>query len=84
MILISDIANQINGTIEGNPNLKISGVCDIKKGNKGKITFLSNLNLELVATEEKPNIPITGKKIPRNSPCPCGSGKKYKHCCGVL
>ena len=48
------------------------------------ITFLSNLNLELEATEEKPNIPITGKKIPRNSPCPCGSGKKYKHCCGVL
>jgi len=22
------------------------------------------------------------KKIPRNSPCPCGSGKKYKACCG--
>lgn len=22
------------------------------------------------------------RKIPRNSPCPCGSGKKYKHCCG--
>ena len=22
------------------------------------------------------------KKIPRNAPCPCGSGKKYKHCCG--
>ncbi len=21
-------------------------------------------------------------KIPRNSPCPCGSGKKYKNCCG--
>ena len=20
-------------------------------------------------------------KIPRNSPCPCGSGKKYKKCC---
>lgn len=20
--------------------------------------------------------------IPRNSPCPCGSGKRYKHCCG--
>ncbi len=24
----------------------------------------------------------TEKKIPRNSPCPCGSGKKYKQCCG--
>jgi preprotein translocase subunit SecA len=24
-----------------------------------------------------------GKKIGRNEPCPCGSGKKYKKCCGV-
>ena len=24
-----------------------------------------------------------GKKVGRNDPCPCGSGKKYKHCCGV-
>jgi preprotein translocase subunit SecA len=22
-------------------------------------------------------------KIGRNDPCPCGSGKKYKNCCGV-
>jgi uncharacterized protein len=25
--------------------------------------------------------PITAKKIGRNDPCPCGSGKKYKNCC---
>jgi preprotein translocase subunit SecA len=25
---------------------------------------------------------ITGKKTGRNEPCPCGSGRKYKHCCG--
>jgi uncharacterized protein YecA (UPF0149 family) len=25
--------------------------------------------------------PIKIKKIPRNDPCPCGSGKKYKKCC---
>lgn len=25
---------------------------------------------------------IVGKKIGRNDPCPCGSGKKYKYCCG--
>ncbi|MDD3264512.1 MAG: preprotein translocase subunit SecA [Dehalococcoidales bacterium] len=25
---------------------------------------------------------ISGKKVGRNEPCPCGSGKKYKHCCG--
>ena len=23
----------------------------------------------------------TQEKIGRNDPCPCGSGKKYKHCC---
>lgn len=25
----------------------------------------------------------TERKIGRNEPCPCGSGKKYKHCCGA-
>ena len=25
---------------------------------------------------------IVGKKVGRNDPCPCGSGKKYKQCCG--
>ncbi|WP_425314952.1 SEC-C metal-binding domain-containing protein [Treponema vincentii] len=24
----------------------------------------------------------TTPKVGRNDPCPCGSGKKYKHCCG--
>lgn len=23
------------------------------------------------------------KKVGRNDPCPCGSGKKYKKCCGI-
>lgn len=25
---------------------------------------------------------IVGEKVGRNGPCPCGSGKKYKKCCG--
>jgi SWIM/SEC-C metal-binding protein len=25
---------------------------------------------------------IADKKVGRNKPCPCGSGKKYKKCCG--
>jgi len=29
-----------------------------------------------------PNDPSTWKNTPRNAPCPCGSGKKYKHCHG--
>jgi len=34
-------------------------------------------------TSERSNTPIRNEtKIGRNDPCPCGSGKKYKHCCG--
>ena len=34
--------------------------------------------------ELDPNDPSTWGKVPRNAPCPCGSGRKYKHCCGKL
>ena len=29
-----------------------------------------------------PNNPASWGKVGRNAPCPCGSGKKYKHCHG--
>ena len=28
--------------------------------------------------------PRSAQKVGRNEPCPCGSGRKYKHCCGKL
>jgi len=31
---------------------------------------------------KKKRLKVGGKKVGRNDPCPCGSGKKYKHCCG--
>ena len=31
-----------------------------------------------------PNDPETWGRVPRNAPCPCGSGKKYKHCHGKV
>ena len=44
-----------------------------------------------LTTGEEGNAPVRGKvartaggvKIGRNSPCPCGSGKRYKRCCGA-
>jgi preprotein translocase subunit SecA len=30
----------------------------------------------------RPQPKVSGKKVGRNDPCPCGSGKKYKKCCG--
>lgn len=38
---------------------------------------------EEASTGEKPQPVVhSGPKVGRNDPCPCGSGKKYKHCCG--
>jgi preprotein translocase subunit SecA len=33
---------------------------------------------------QKPQPARAGQKIGRNDPCPCGSGRKYKHCHGKL
>ena len=52
------------------------------------IKFLLNLNIVVSNQDEKkekmPEIPKDNKKIGRNEKCPCGSGKKYKHCCGSV
>ncbi len=37
---------------------------------------------ELYRQQKSSTTVVKGKKIGRNEPCPCGSGKKYKHCCG--
>ena len=34
------------------------------------------------ANAPRPAQPRTQPKVGRNDPCPCGSGRKYKHCCG--
>ena len=36
----------------------------------------------LYLAAKKMNTVVKGKKVGRNDPCPCGSGKKYKYCCG--
>lgn len=37
---------------------------------------------EILKTHRKRNTVVKNNKIGRNDSCPCGSGKKYKHCCG--
>ncbi|MCR4956199.1 MAG: SEC-C domain-containing protein [Lachnospiraceae bacterium] len=60
---------------------------------KAKADWLYNLpqwkdiyseeELKALYREQKNSTTIhVGKKIGRNDPCPCGSGKKYKKCCG--
>jgi preprotein translocase subunit SecA len=44
------------------------------------------LNKGAAGDGSKPQEPVKreGDKIGRNAPCPCGSGKKYKKCCGKM
>ena len=37
-------------------------------------------DLEILLNPTRPK--ISEKKVGRNEPCPCGSGSKYKKCCG--
>ena len=52
------------------------------------VTILMNLKVVTEQQEESKKSIVdqikSGKKIGRNEPCSCGSGKKFKHCCGAL
>lgn len=37
---------------------------------------------DIISAPKPEPLPIPAGKIGRNDPCPCGSGKKYKNCCG--
>lgn len=44
--------------------------------------FTPEKRKELYLEQKKSGTIVKGKKVGRNDPCPCGSGKKYKYCCG--
>ena len=50
------------------------------------IKFLYNLNIVIQKNEEEKILEKNTKPIKtgRNEKCPCGSGKKFKHCCGSV
>ena len=37
---------------------------------------------QLDGITNEPRVPVRHTNVGRNEPCPCGSGKKYKKCCG--
>jgi len=64
----------------------------LRKLKSDLITFLINIKI-VDSTEDEDNFKqkqnekleeLSSKKIGRNEPCPCNSGKKYKHCHGSL
>ncbi len=51
---------------------------------RGRTTFTFRLPSceEIDFVQGKPKPTVAADTPSRNAPCPCGSGKKYKHCCG--
>ena len=58
---------------------------DPDKQNKNQlIAIIEKANEEKEPEPVKIDPKYIGKKMSRNEPCFCGSGKKYKRCCGAL
>ena len=71
--LITEYNNKIPlWVLKGNSPTEIS-----QKEQSGFRTFTPDIKVS-----PPRNIPFVHPKVGRNDPCPCGSGKKYKHCCG--
>ncbi len=68
---------------EKSSSLKLSGASD-QVEQFGAVKKMKEQASTNQANEERPKMQpiINDKKIGRNDPCPCGSGKKYKKCCG--
>ncbi len=66
------------GTVTGMLTVQLRTNEEVKREEQAKITGTSGAS----DGSEKKQPVRKAKKPGRNDPCPCGSGKKYKHCCG--
>lgn len=95
LMLVADYTNNMPyWKFKGWSSAQIAATLKRKPGEMPHIVMGSNMQargitsfeqLQEMATrgEEIPDAPFPPTtKVGRNDPCPCGSGKKYKHCCG--
>lgn len=80
----SEIGAQNLGVLIG---MDIITIGDFAVSNYNGVTkfsfrYPSYSHIDFVEESNKRILPAMSTKYPRNSPCPCGSGKKYKQCCG--
>jgi len=65
--------------------VQIKNMDEVEQLSPKKPSFDSMQTNRADAVPDDGKIHLTdGGKIQRNAPCPCGSGKKYKHCCGKI
>jgi hypothetical protein len=79
----------VQGGVEALIGMDILGAGDFAVTHQnGHTTFSfccpSRKEIDFVSEINTPNPPASSDKVSRNSPCPCGSGKKYKRCHGAV
>jgi preprotein translocase subunit SecA len=72
------LASDVIGTVEDDQRAPMAAT-----GTDGAV-MRRPVTTRAAAGAVDPNDPSTWGKVQRNAPCPCGSGKKYKHCHGAL
>lgn len=82
-----DVVNELMGenyTFEELMKKYKSDYLNNKIYSSATVLFCSNAFSEIFdyISEPKEEKPVIEQKVGRNDPCPCGSGKKFKHCCG--
>lgn len=84
---ISDIITNFIEFLDNEGHIKNS-VQIIKTLNENRKDFIKSLPSQKSSNKiqqkkiEKESVIVSELKVGRNDPCPCGSGKKYKKCCG--
>jgi hypothetical protein len=86
MMRVAQIA--VQGGVDALIGMDILGVGDFAVTHQnGRTTFSfccpSRKEIDFVTEVNSANTPASSNKVSRNSPCPCGSGKKYKKCHGA-
>ena len=76
--MLNNIRNQVTAIL-----LNIELVTDIPERKEENTTLVKESFNKNDDNSSKKNKPIKSTKIGRNEMCPCGSGKKYKHCYGT-
>ena len=88
-----DFMKIINETLGANYTLKElineykSEYLNNKLYSSATVLYCSNAfsNLfDVISVPKEESTDVSFEKVGRNEPCPCGSGKKFKHCCGAV
>lgn len=75
-----DMFEEMNASIQEDTVKLLFNVESPDKMKRRRMAQPISTNMRKEKEKQKPI--VKGRKIGRNEPCPCGSGKKYKKCCG--